>query len=166
MDGHLQGTHVRRDALHTNNVTAATVQGTGYAMLAVTSIVIIARFAAVVRRFRDLKAEDYLLLVAYAFFVELTVMYIVISPIIFRFAALQAGLLRPYPTLAQDGLRLQIFFFVTTSSLWLCLWMVKFSLLSIYKRFLTGRRYIIAWWAIITFCILVSLLAPAGPRAH
>lgn len=164
MDDRFQATHFPRGALHTNNVTVTTVQCTGYVLLAVTSIAMIVRYAALIRRFRDLKAEDYLLLVAYAFFVELTVLYIIISPVIFRLAALQAGLIKPYPSLPQDGLKLQIYYFVTTSSLWLCLWMVKFSLLSMYKRFLSGRTYVIAWWTIMIFCILVGLHATARPR--
>lgn len=143
-------------------VTQAAIKGTGYALIVVTSLVILARYAASIRSIRDLKAEDYLLLVAYAFFIELTVLYILITPAVFRLAALQQGTIPPYPTIAEDSRRMQIFFFVTTSSLWLCLWMVKFSLLAMYKRLIGGKAYIIAWWTIMTLCVLVL---PSPPRA-
>lgn len=139
------------------SVTESAVKGTGYALIVVTSLVVIARFAGLVRRLKDLKAEDYLLLVAYALFIELSVLYIIITPAVFRLAALQKGLIAPYPTVEQDGHQMQIFMFVTTISLWLCLWMIKFSLLSMYKRFLSGKAYIVAWWTIITCCALVGV---------
>jgi uncharacterized membrane protein len=166
MSDHSQGNRFRRDVVLPGEVRPDTIQSTGYALIAVTSIVVLARYVALVRRFSDLKAEDYLLSVAYVFFVALTVLYIIISPVIFRLARLRAGLIKPYPTVEQDGRQLQIFYFVTTSSLWLCLWMVKFSLLSMYKRFLTGKVYIVAWWTITTFCTLVRSSALSGRHAN
>lgn len=138
-------------------VTGIGLLGTGYTLIIVTSSIIIARLCKALVRPKELKAEDYLLFVAYAFFMELTVLYIIVTPIIFRLAAVADGQLKPYPTIMQDSLKLQTYFFVTTSSLWLCLWMVKFSLLSLYKRLLTGKTYLIAWWAIMTFCVLVLI---------
>lgn len=133
----------------------STIKGTGIALIVLTSLVVGTRFVGSIRSFKDLKAEDYLLIVAYIFFLELSILYIYISPVIFRLAAVGAGTIPPYATLSEDGLRLQTVFFVTTSSLWLCLWMVKFSLLAMYKRLLVGKKYLIAWWAIMGFCVLV-----------
>jgi hypothetical protein len=135
-----------------------TIKGTGIALIVLTSLVVVARFAGTIRRFKDIKPEDYLLLVAYLFFLELTILYIYIAPAIFRLASLEAGLIQPYPTVLEDSKQLQIVFFVTTSSLWLCLWMVKFSLLSMYKRLLVGKTYIIVWWIITVSCALVCNL--------
>ncbi|KAJ5099352.1 hypothetical protein N7532_006353 [Penicillium argentinense] len=123
-----------------------TIKGTGIALIVLTSLVVGVRFIGSIRRVKDLKAEDYLLLVG--------VLYIYIAPAIFRLAALSAGTIPIYATVEEDSVQLQIVFFVTTSSLWLCLWMVKFSLLSMYKRLLVGRTYLIAWWAIVISCIL------------
>lgn len=140
---------------HADAIRPAAIKGIGYALIVLTSLVVIARYAASIRRFRDFKAEDYLLIVAYAFFLELTILYIIICPVMYRLAALQEGSIPIYPTVSQDGVRMQIFIFVATNSLWLCLWMIKFSLLSMYKRFLSGKAYAIAWWTILIFCVLV-----------
>ncbi|KAJ5286063.1 hypothetical protein N7524_001369 [Penicillium chrysogenum] len=131
-----------------------TIKGTGISLIVLTSLVVGTRFAGLIRSFKDLKAEDYLLIVAYIFFLELSILYIYIAPAIFRIAAVSAGTIPPYATISEDGLRLQTVFFVTTSSLWLCLWMVKFSLMAMYKRLLVGKKYIIAWWVIMGFCVL------------
>ncbi|KAJ5747720.1 uncharacterized protein N7511_009416 [Penicillium nucicola] len=140
------------------NFGPQTIKGTGIALIVLTSLVVGTRFAGAIRRPKDLKAEDYLLILAYLFFLELAILYIYIAPAIFRLAALKAGTITVYPTVLEDSVHLQIVFFVTTSSLWLCLWMIKFSLLSMYKRLLVGRPYIIAWWVILVFCVL-SIIA-------
>ncbi|KAK4862945.1 hypothetical protein LT330_010719 [Penicillium expansum] len=132
----------------------STIKGTGIALIVLTSLVVGTRFVGSIRSFKDLKAEDYLLIVAYIFFLELSILYIYISPVIFRIAAVGAGTIPPYAAISEEGLRLQTVFFVTTSSLWLCLWMIKFSLLAMYKRLLVGKKYLIAWWVIMGFCVL------------
>ena len=134
-----------------------TIKGAGIALIVLTSLVVGTRFAGLIRSPKDLKAEDYLLIVAYIFFLELSILYIYISPTIFRLAAVGTGTIPPYATISEDVLRLQTVFFVTTSSLWLCLWMVKFSLMAMYKRLLVGKSYIIAWWTITGFCVLVCI---------
>ncbi|KAJ5407977.1 hypothetical protein N7509_001860 [Penicillium cosmopolitanum] len=131
-----------------------TIKATGIALIVLTSLVVLVRFIGSVRRPKELKAEDYLLVIGYIFFLELSVLYIYIAPVIFRLAALSAGTIAPYATVMDDSVKLQIVFFVTTSSLWICLWMVKFSLLSMYKRLLVGKQYLLAWWVIVILCIL------------
>ncbi|KAJ5951321.1 uncharacterized protein N7479_009734 [Penicillium vulpinum] len=132
----------------------STIKATGIALTILTTLVVGVRFVGSIRSFKDLKAEDYLLIVAYIFFLELSILYIYISPVIYQLAQLSAGKIAPWATVSDDGLRLQTVFFVTTSSLWVCLWMVKFSLLAMYKRLLVGKNYIIAWWAIVVACVL------------
>lgn len=134
-----------------------TIKGTGIALIVLTSLVLGARFAGSIQRFSDLKAEDYFLLIGYLFFLTLSILYIYIAPVILRLAALGAGKIGPYATYLEDARELQVVFFVTTSAFWLCLWMIKFSLLAMYKRLLVGRNYIIAWWVIVGFCVLVSV---------
>lgn len=148
------------------NVGPQTIKGTGVALIVLTSLVVGTRFAGAIRRPKDLKAEDYLLIVAYVFFLELSILYIYIAPAIFRIAALQAGTIPIYATVLQDSVRLQIVFFVTTPSLWLCLWMIKFSLLSMYKRLIVGKPYLIAWWVILVFCVLVQMSRSAVMCPH
>lgn len=138
-----------------NYVTANTVRGTGYALIAFTTIVVMTRFATNLSRIKELKAEDYLLALAYLIFLVLAILYIIIAPVLFKIKAVQEGQIQPYPTLLDDSIKLQSFFFFATGSLWMCLWMIKFSLLAMYKRLLNGRAYFIAWWALVGFCIAV-----------
>lgn len=132
-----------------------TIKATGIALIVLTSLVAAARFVGSIRGLKDIRAEDCLLLVAYVFFLELSILYIYVAPIIFRLDSLKNGLIPMYATVAQDTLQLQTVFFVTTSSLWICLWMVKFSLLSMYKRLVVGKAYIAAWWGITIACAAV-----------
>ncbi|KAJ5794334.1 hypothetical protein N7457_000933 [Penicillium paradoxum] len=131
-----------------------TIKATGIALIVLTSLVLGIRFAGSIRSLKDLRAEDYLLLVSYLFFLTLSILYIYIAPAVFRLAAVSAGTLAPYATIKEDGRQMQIVFFVTTSSLWFCLWMIKFSLLAMYKRLLVGKKYTIAWWIILGGCIV------------
>ncbi|KAF9894027.1 hypothetical protein FE257_008999 [Aspergillus nanangensis] len=134
-------------------VTPLAIQGTGYALIGLTTLVVIARFSTSLSRLKELKAEDYLLALAYAIFLVLAILYIIIAPTLFKIKAVQLGQTPPYATLMEDSFKLQAFFFFTTGSLWLCLWMIKFSLLAMYKRLLNGRAYFIAWWGLLGFCI-------------
>lgn len=134
-----------------------TIKGTGIALIVLTSLVVGTRFVGSIRSFKDIKAEDYLLVVGYLFFLTLSILYIYIAPAIFRLAAVRDGTLALYPTYKEDARQLQIVFFVTTSSLWLCLWMIKFSLLAMYKRLLVGKKYRIAWWVILGGCVVVRM---------
>jgi hypothetical protein len=120
-----------------------TIKSTSIALIVLTSVVIVAHFSGAIRLFKDIRPEDYLLLVAYLSFLSLSILYIYIAPAIFRLASLEAGLIPYYPTVLEDSVQLQIVFFVTASLLWICLWMIRFSLLSMYKRLLVGKTYII-----------------------
>ncbi|KAJ5576441.1 hypothetical protein N7535_003367 [Penicillium sp. DV-2018c] len=132
----------------------STIKGTGIALIVLTSIVVGIRFIGSIRSIADLKAEDCLLCVAYLFFLTLSILYIYIAPVIFRLAAAKTEPTPLYTTFMEDARKLQITFFVTTSSLWLTLWMTKFSLLAMYKRLLVGKQYLLAWWIITGGCIL------------
>ncbi|EAU31475.1 predicted protein [Aspergillus terreus NIH2624] len=136
-----------------SNVTSETIRGSGYALIVLTTLIVITRFGTTLSRIKELKAEDYLLAFAYLLFLVLAILYIIIAPTLYKIKAVQLQLIQPYPELPEDSLKLQIFFFFATGSLWLCLWMVKFSLLAMYKRLLNGRVYFIAWWALLGFCI-------------
>jgi hypothetical protein len=40
---------------------------------------------------------------------------------------------------------------------WTCLWFVKFSLLALYKKLLSGmpKKYLYIWWGTLIFCVVV-----------
>ncbi|GAB1213146.1 hypothetical protein ATERTT37_002295 [Aspergillus terreus] len=141
-----------------SNVTSETIRGSGYALIVLTTLIVITRFGTTLSRIKELKAEDYLLAFAYLLFLVLAILYIIIAPTLYKIKAVQLQLIQPYPELPEDSLKLQIFFFFATGSLWLCLWMVKFSLLAMYKRLLNGRVYFIAWWALLVMILPIRLI--------
>lgn len=95
----------------TGDVTPAAIKDTGYVLIGFTSLVVAVRLAGSIRQFKDIKAKDFLILIAYALFLELAILYIIITPVIFRLAALEGELLPMYTGVEHDSLRIQIFFF-------------------------------------------------------
>lgn len=139
---------------------------TGISLMVLTTAVFGARMYLGIVKQRRFSWEDGWLIAAWAVFVAITSLYLNIGPVIFRVEALGAGEIPMYPTILDDSLALQKTFFVTTSGLWICLWLIKASLLSLYKRLVgTVRAYLIAWWIVVIICIVVSLVRSAIKRS-
>lgn len=133
------------------------LRATGITLLLLTTSIFSARMYLGIVKQRRFSWEDGWLIAAWAVFVVITSLYLNIGETIFRIEALAAGKIPMYPTVADDSLNLQRTFFVTTSGLWVCLWLVKASLLSLYKRLLGSvKAYLIAWWAVVAICVIVS----------
>ncbi|EGY19316.1 uncharacterized protein VDAG_09776 [Verticillium dahliae VdLs.17] len=78
---------------------------------------------------------------------------------------LAAGRIPMYPTIMDDSLRIQKTFFVTTSGLWISLWLVKASLLAVYKRLMVNLRlFTILWWT-LAGAITSSMLSCSSMKA-
>lgn len=134
----------------------ATLLATGIAMIVLTTVVFGARMYLGVVKQRRFSWEDGWLIAAWVVFVVITALYLNAGPIIFRLQAVAAGELAPYPTILDDSLVLQKTFFVTTSGLWICLWLIKASLLSLYRRLMSNLRlYTILWWVVVGICVIV-----------
>jgi hypothetical protein len=140
-----------------NNLTFPSLLATGITMLVLTTAVFIARMYLGIVKQRRFSPEDGWLIASWVVFVVVTSLYINAGPVIFRIQDLTEGLIPMYPEILDDSLVLQKTFFVTTSGLWICLWLVKASLLSLYKRLMDNVRvYLILWWIVVVICVLVG----------
>lgn len=132
---------------------------TAYAMIAITTT-----FTAIrtVLRFTHRKGgfqiEDGFVMLSWAAFIALAVMYIVVTPPLYRVdKAVGTGIL--YPTIETDAMLITKIFFANTIIFWVVLWSVKLSLLFFYRRLFEGlpgqMRW---WWSVFVFTVLASFV--------
>jgi hypothetical protein len=98
------------------------------------------------------------MLMAWAFFLGMSISYVVLIPAMYRVNAVESGKVPLYPTLLKDA-NLMIKILICNSML-LCtaLWSVKFSLLFLYRRLMNGLpKQMRWWWAVTIFCNLVYI---------
>jgi hypothetical protein len=128
-----------------------------YPMVVLASVFMVVRIGVQVR-IRVLELQDYLIYLAFAFFLAMSICYLIAISTIFDISKVLVGLLEPWPTYQLDFLRNVRIVFITTVLFWLTLWSVKLSLLALYKKLLQGlpRVWTRLWWATFTFCIIVS----------
>lgn len=143
-----------------STLTVTALMGTGIAMSIFTTAVFGAHMYLACIKQRKFGWEDGWLTAAYVVFIVITGLYLNAGEVIFRLEGLATGLVEPYEPekMAADGLHIQKTFFVTTSGLWICLWLVKASLLSLYKRLMNNLRlYLIMWWIVVAICVIVRI---------
>lgn len=131
---------------------------TGITMSILTTIVFGAHMYLACFKQRKFSWEDGWLVAAYVVFIVITGLYLNAAEVIFRLEGLADGTTQLYEPekMAADGLHIQKTFFVTTSGLWICLWLIKASLLSLYKRLMNNLRlYLILWWIVVVICVIV-----------
>ncbi|CAN9121313.1 unnamed protein product [Alternaria alternata] len=137
-----------------------------YAMLAMTSIVFVARIGVQAWRRKPIEAQDILLYIAFAAYLAFTILYIVITPIFFKIQELQLGRIVPWPTMMKDVILASRVMWQSGIEYWTCLWFVKFSLLALYKKLLSGmpKNYLYIWWGTLIFCVVTwSTCIITGP---
>jgi hypothetical protein len=130
-----------------------------YTMILLASIFVIARIGIQIWIRRAMETQDYFLYAAFIFFLAMSICFIVVIPAIIALSKIQGAMVEPQPaTEAKIALYIQMIF-VSTSLFWLSLWSVKLSFLALYKKLIQGLPviYLRLWWALLTFCILVSL---------
>ncbi|EXJ71951.1 uncharacterized protein A1O5_04453 [Cladophialophora psammophila CBS 110553] len=141
-----------------NYVSQRALLGVAYSMLGVTSVVFVARALVRFRQPKRFQAEDFFLLLAYLFFLSLTIMYIVLTPTMFRVTDASTGKIPIYPEILDDSLFMIKIFFANTMIFWFTLYSVKFAFLCLYRRLMTGIPvYMKLWWAAAGFCILTLI---------
>jgi hypothetical protein len=147
-------------------VTEHQLLNTSYALIAVTSVFAIARLTTRVLHAKAWVVEDYLVYLAFAFYIAMSVLYIVVTPAMFRLAKVTSGTIPPYPTLITDALFITKIFFANSMVFWFVLWSIKFSLLALYRRLMVGlhNAYMKAWWGVFVFCALVR--RSLDPSSH
>lgn len=142
--------------------TERVLNNTAYALIVITSATVIARFSIRVCKRKPFQVEDVLVGLAYACFLALTISYLIVTPPLYRLANVQT---HPYPEMMDDALLVIKIFFYSTMLLWATLWAVKFSLLALYRRLMTGlRAYIFLWWILVIFCALVRACHLSQPQ--
>ncbi|KAK1916497.1 hypothetical protein P3342_004316 [Pyrenophora teres f. teres] len=127
-----------------------------YAMLSITSTVFAVRVGIQLWRRRRIEAQDILLCIAFLAYLVFTILYIVITPIFFKIQALQAGQIAPWPSMMAEIKFTSEVMWQSGMEYWTCLWFVKFSLLTLYKKLLAGmpKVYLWTWWGTLIFCIV------------
>ena len=128
------------------------------AMLALATIVTIARGYVQARRRKPMESQDYLLFTGYILFLAMSVSTLLVSSKIFMIYKVQSHLIPPPITLKADiiwGVRMvnacNVLFLLS-------LWMVKLSFMALYRKLIKGLPgpYTQLWWMVIIFCLLVS----------
>jgi hypothetical protein len=139
-------------------VTAERLRGTSIAMITVASLFCIARFTARWYKAWRFQAEDIFMLLAWAFFLSMSMSYVVLIPAMYRINVMESGKVPLYPTLLKDA-NLMIKILICNSMLFCtALWSVKFSLLFLYRRLMNGLpKQMRWWWAVTIFCNLVYI---------
>jgi hypothetical protein len=140
-------------------VTAERLRGTSIGMITATSLFCIARFTARWYKALRFQAEDIFMLMAWAFFLGMSISYVVLIPAMYRVNAVKSGKAPLYPTLLKDANLMIKIFFCNSMLLFMTLWSVKFSLLFLYRRLMTGLpKQMRWWWAVTIFCVLVGII--------
>ncbi|KAJ8114400.1 hypothetical protein OPT61_g3714 [Boeremia exigua] len=145
--------------LPTNAFPQRTVAAVGYTAIAVVTVVLIARISLHFYRPKKLATEDYLVFVAYIFFIVQCSLYIAIAPLSDRVLGVQEGRIPYYEGLLDDGLMLGRLYNPALMVFWIILWSVKFSLLFLYRKLLVGLPIVCyrLWWVIVAFCIVTQI---------
>ena len=141
-----------------NYTGAGTLRIIGVVMITIASVAFVSRAAA---RYHllgwRLQLEDLFVAPGFVFFLAMSIAYILVIEPVYRLADFLNSDVQLYATLAEDADLVVKVYFCTTMLLWLCLWSIKPTFLFLYHRLVNGLpHYIRWWWAIMTFCILVS----------
>jgi hypothetical protein len=143
-----------------NYVTASQVTSTGYTMIALTSVFAFSRFGARYYKQSGFQLEDFFVLLSWACFIALSIMYILVTPVMYKISAATTGQ-KVYDSLEEldtDALFEIKIFFTNTILLWVVLWSVKLSLLTLYRRLFNGLPAQIRWWwAVMAFTLVVCM---------
>ena len=130
---------------------------TDYAMMALTSTVFVARVSVQVWRRKAIEWHDGWLYVAFAAYLALCILYTHITPTLFKIEQLTKGEIQYWEGMQKDIKLTTEVIFSSGTMFWTCLWCIKFSLLSLYKKLLVGlsNTWIYLYWGILVFCVLV-----------
>lgn len=132
------------------------LQVLGYCMIAFTTCFIVARFVIRTIKHQFYPPEDLMVILAWMCHEALCVLYIRVTPAVYRISAVGRGETAVYPTLKEDAEFLTRMFFPSTLLLWFCLWLSKAALLLQCRRLIVKQqRYLGFWWSSVVFTSLV-----------
>lgn len=142
-------------------VNLSALRATIYSILAVATVVTAVRLYRPLRRPRTFQLEDGWIVIAYVWFLTVSILYIAISPPMLRVQDALSGKTLPYLEMRDDSFLVKKSLFFAAPFFWFCLWSVKFSLLALYKKFTNGLKlYTRIWWGVTVFCTLVDIPFP------
>lgn len=142
-----------------NYISLDVLLNCGYSMIAITSGFALTRIGVRLSRPKAISVEDVLVLLSYLTFLTQTILYIHIAKTVYRVSDVVAGRTKPYPELIEDALAEIKVFFANTMLFWCTLWLVKGSLLALYRRLLKDNKsFSRIWWGVVVFCVVVSML--------
>ncbi|KAL7943910.1 hypothetical protein V8C42DRAFT_327149 [Trichoderma barbatum] len=102
--------------------------------------------------------EDILIYGALVSFAIMTALYLATIPTLFNLEEIENGRMEPYGSLESDLVMMLHEFFVVQFFFWLTLWMVKWSLMCMFKKLTYGLPlYTNVWWAVLMFSILTFI---------
>ena len=141
-----------------NYISLDALRNCGYAMIAVVSSFAITRISVRITRPKALAVEDALVFLSYLCFLVQTILYLKIAATVYKVSDVISGKVQPYAGLEADAMQIIRVFFANTLLFWCTLWLVKGSLLSLYRRLLGSKKvYRTLWWVAVIFCIVVSV---------
>ncbi|PGH19064.1 hypothetical protein AJ79_00098 [Helicocarpus griseus UAMH5409] len=136
-------------------VNLFSLRATIYSLLAITTVIIAVRLYGPLARPRTFQWDDGWMVSAYIWFLTLSILYLVLAQPMLRVQDARSGKAPLYATMADDGALVKRTLFFASPFFWFCLWSVKFSLLSLYKRFTKGLKvYTRIWFGVTIFCAL------------
>ncbi|KAF2124149.1 hypothetical protein P153DRAFT_361336 [Dothidotthia symphoricarpi CBS 119687] len=132
---------------------------TDYAMVSLTSTIFVARTGIQVWRRRRIEWQDAWLYVAYVAYIVFSVLYIVITPTIFKLEHHRKGEPVRWEGMEKDIKFMSRVLWSSGMEFWTCLWFIKFALLALYKKLLLGLPmiYLWVWRGTVVFCILTYI---------
>lgn len=132
---------------------------TTYAMIALASLCILVRIGIQVSRRKGLQSQDYLIYLAFLFFLTMCISYLHIIPNLDRLYEVGVGAIAPWPNMEADSIRYTRVLFWAPIWFWTSLWLAKLSLLALCKRLMEGlpRSYTRFRLAVLIFCWIVRL---------
>lgn len=128
-------------------------------MMTLATLFLIARFTIRTIKRRFFIGEEIFISFAWACMIGLSSTFIVLTPTIFRVAAVvRAG--GPFDAAFRDDFELMsTLFLVTGLVFWSCLWSVKLALLLQCRRLVDRQRaYTIVWWSIVGVTVVTYLV--------
>jgi hypothetical protein len=128
------------------------------AMLVLTSVFVLSRITLQISKRRSFDLSDFFIYFAFTLFASMWTCYLMVVSPLFRVYAVIEGSTKPYATLKEDAAAMLRFITAGQMCFYTLLLSVKMSLLTLYRKLLTGLPglYKKIWWAIVSFCIVVS----------
>jgi len=144
----------------TNAFTPSTVLAVAYSSLAVTGAVMVGRIVLQVYRGKWPTVSDYFVFLGFAFHITMCGLYVAVVPLMKRVYTVLDGRGPTYPNFNDERIIMAKLIFAAISMFFTVLWGIKFSLLFLYRRLLTGvnKFYTMVWWAILILCVLTHIV--------